>query len=40
MDKKPNENLMLVKGKNYERPRGEDSLRFDAFNCNLNQKWP
>ena len=35
MDNKPDQTLLLVRGKTYERPRGQTSLRADASNCNL-----
>ena len=40
MDNKPDQILSLVKGENYERPRGEQTLKADASNCNLKGKWP
>ena len=40
MDNKPDLNLILVKGKTYQRPRGKTSLKADASNCNLKGKWP
>jgi len=30
----------LVRGKTYQRPRGNISHRADASNCNLRGKWP
>jgi len=40
MDNKPDQILSLVKGENYERPRGENNFKADASNCNLKGKWP
>merc|ERR1711935_816833 len=40
MDNKPDLNLILVKGKTYERPRGKTSLKADPSSCNLKGKWP
>ena len=40
LDSKPNQVLILVRGKTYERPRGKTSLRADASDCNLKAEWP
>jgi len=32
--------LELVRGKTYERPRGQNTLRGDASNCDIKGKWP
>jgi len=32
--------LKLFRGKTYERPRGKQSLKADASNCNRKGKWP
>lgn len=40
MDAKPNQILVLIRGKTYKRPRGQTSVRADASNCNLKGKWP
>ena len=40
MDNKPDQQLILVRGKTSETFRGPTSLRADASNCNLKGKWP
>ena len=35
-----NQVFKLVRGKTYQRPRGNISHRADASNCNLRGKWP
>ena len=40
MDNNTSQIHSLVKGETYERPRGEQTLRADASNCNLKGKWP
>lgn len=39
-DNKPDTILLLIRGKSYERHRGNQSERADASNCNLNGNWP
>lgn len=39
-ESKPDQILKLIKGKNYERPRGARALKADASNCNIAGKWP
>jgi len=39
-ENKPFQVFMLVKGAEYERPRGEHSLKADATNFDLGSKWP
>lgn len=40
LERKSSEKLILVRGESYLRPRGEETLRADASNCNLQGDWP
>lgn len=39
MDNEPSKVLTLIRGKTYERPRGQLSMRADASDCNIKGKW-
>lgn len=40
LDRNPSEVFKLVQGQTYSRPRGENSLKADSSNFNINSKWP